>query len=438
MNTPNAKKGITLRYVKNFQCTGPDCPDTCCHDWDVGIERGTYEKLQQVLPLSQLKANIKKGAKDKSGDYAVIALKEDGACPFLDPSDALCTIQKRYGESYLSLICRQYPRQVSMIGDSIELGLNISCPEAARLCLLDESATDLVEFDPEMLLKKGIGFYHTQPGRPANHYLTYVNDFREIMLQLLANRNLPFDSRLFIALYFARQVSVHVQEGVNTVDEGKVVQELELMLTPGYMDDLHSEFDSLPHSSDFSMSLLQTIILARITHKGILSQLIPAILAENGIKVEFAGDNMELNAETGLNRAFENMLLRYQQRRTLLVQKFATTIDQYFENYSRNFWFKDLFIKSPSLASHMQNLVLRIAVVKFLFFCNPALNPLFDAAETLTPEAAKKILDDAAVNTFYQFSRGIEHDKEFLSKLHTELGKQQMDSFAHLVLLLKF
>ncbi len=432
------QKGITLKYVKNFKCIGPDCPDNCCHGWNVGMERGTYEGLKKVLPHNQFKSNIRKEAKNKSAYHAVIMMRDNGSCPFLDTSDLLCNIHKRYGESYLSIICRQYPRQVSMIGETIQLGLTLSCPEAARLCLLDETAAELVEFDAQPLLKQNVSFYHSQSNSPANRYLSYVNDFREVMLQLLSNQNIPFDSRLFIALYFARQVSEYVYDGATEIDESKIVHELDLMLTPGYMDDLHSEFESLPQSSAFSMSLLQTIIMGRISHKGILSQLIQAILEDNGIHMVFTANNIELTADIDLNQAFEMMLSRYQQRRDLLRNRFGAIIDQYVENYSKNFWFKDLFIKSPSLFSHMQNLIVRIAVVKFFFFCHPELNCLVESPETLSPEEIKTTLDQVAINSFYRFSRGIEHDQEFLSKINSELGKQGMDSFAHLVLLLKF
>lgn len=436
MNTSPPSKGITPRYAKQFECLGSSCPDTCCQGWSVNMDRITYERLQQLLPPEQLTAHLRKGSNANAGGYATIVMNTDGYCPFFDPADHLCTLHKQHGAACLSQICRQYPRQLSMIGDTLEQGLNISCPEAARRCLLDESAMELVEFDPALTLQRGIGFYHMQSASPPQRYFSYLNDLREIMLQLLANRNIPFASRLFAALYFSRQISHTLHEGAKQVDDGIIIQELEQMLAPGYMDDLHQQFESLPHTAGFSMSLLQNIIMARLHYQGAMSALIPDILRENGITL--GSDVMEIEENSELSRAFERMLERYQQRRNLLRQTHGAALDQYFENYSRNFWLKDLFIKSPSLFNHMQNLIVRLAVVKFLLICHPQMSRLLDSAAQLTAAEMKKGLDEVAVSAFYQFSRIVEHDKQFMARIHTELGRQQMDSFAHLVLLLKF
>jgi len=437
-NTQN-RKGITTKYALDFKCIGPDCPDNCCHDWNITIARKTYGNLKKVLPGNQIKVNFTKIKKSDANNYASINMRDDGMCTFLDPSDSLCIIHKKYGESCLGDTCKSYPRQLAMIGDNIELGLSLSCPEAARLCLLYESSTDLTAFNPEELLKKGTVFSHAQSSTPANHYQTYINDFREIILQLLTNRNYPFESRLFIVLYLSKQLSEHVYDGVKNANDEVIAEELDNLLAPGYMDSLHNQLIDLPQSIDFSMSLIQSIILGRVRPKGMLTNLISNILGDCGIKAVFLSDAVQYKAESGnLSVALEAMLTKYQQRRDTLKKTFGAEIDQYLENYSKNFWFKDLFVKSPSLLSHMQNLIIRIAVVKFLFFSNPDLNGLIDSPEDYSPAVARKVLDDVAVKTFYQFSRGIEHDQLFLTTIQEELNKQEMDSFAHFVLLLKF
>jgi hypothetical protein len=49
--------------------------------------------------------------------------------------DGLCRIQAELGEDGLCQVCREFPRLRHDYGDFVELGLELSCPEAARLIL---------------------------------------------------------------------------------------------------------------------------------------------------------------------------------------------------------------------------------------------------------------------------------------------------------------
>ncbi len=48
-----------------------------------------------------------------------------------------CSIQKKLGEEYLSIMCAAYPRVMNVVDDVLQRSLDLSCPEAARLVLLD-------------------------------------------------------------------------------------------------------------------------------------------------------------------------------------------------------------------------------------------------------------------------------------------------------------
>ena len=61
--------------------------------------------------------------------------------------DGLCRIQAELGESALCETCRQFPRLTHDYGDFVELGLELSCPEAARW-ILDEKSCYVTEKNP--------------------------------------------------------------------------------------------------------------------------------------------------------------------------------------------------------------------------------------------------------------------------------------------------
>ena len=82
---------------------------------------------------------------DSSSDdnYARIDLNGPG-CPFL--SEGWCAIQKKLGEAYLPIMCSAYPRVMNVVDDVLQRSLDLSCPEAARLVLLDPNP---MQFDEE-------------------------------------------------------------------------------------------------------------------------------------------------------------------------------------------------------------------------------------------------------------------------------------------------
>ena len=61
---------------------------------------------------------------------------EAGRCPMWR-QDGLCRIQAELGHDALCKTCREFPRLRHDYGDFVELGLELSCPEAARLILND-------------------------------------------------------------------------------------------------------------------------------------------------------------------------------------------------------------------------------------------------------------------------------------------------------------
>jgi hypothetical protein len=56
----------------------------------------------------------------------------DGRCPMWR-HDGLCRIQAEHGHEALCQTCRDFPRLKHEYGDLVELGLELSCPEAARI-----------------------------------------------------------------------------------------------------------------------------------------------------------------------------------------------------------------------------------------------------------------------------------------------------------------
>ncbi len=123
-------------YYKRFRCIADHCPDSCCHEWDVQIDNttaDTYRKLEGVLGDT-----LRNAMYDEDGDTYL--RNQDNRCPMWQ-QDGLCAIQCALGHDALSQVCREFPRIQQDYGILIEHGLEMSCPEAARIMLTDADWT---------------------------------------------------------------------------------------------------------------------------------------------------------------------------------------------------------------------------------------------------------------------------------------------------------
>ncbi len=123
-------KIIKNPYYDRFRCIAQECPDSCCQQWDVQIDEVSAAKYRSLPgPLGD---RLRQVLKDLDGETVMTI--ENSRCPMWR-DDGLCQIQAELGEEELCKVCRDYPRLSHDYGDFIELGLELSCPEVARLLL---------------------------------------------------------------------------------------------------------------------------------------------------------------------------------------------------------------------------------------------------------------------------------------------------------------
>ena len=128
-------------FYDDFRCLAGACPDSCCQEWDVQVDEaaaGRYLALPGALG-DTLRQKLKQ---DEEGEYYLEIT--DRRCPMWR-ADGLCEIQYHLGEGGLCQVCHEFPRLRHDYGDFVELGLELSCPEAARLILTAPNLPPVVE-----------------------------------------------------------------------------------------------------------------------------------------------------------------------------------------------------------------------------------------------------------------------------------------------------
>ena len=117
-------------HFDQFRCIAAACPDSCCKEWSVAVDpeaTALYRSLEG--PLGD---RLRQVLTEEDGD--TILQIEEGRCPMWR-LDGLCRIQAELGHEALCKTCREFPRLTHDYGDFREYGLELSCPEAARMIL---------------------------------------------------------------------------------------------------------------------------------------------------------------------------------------------------------------------------------------------------------------------------------------------------------------
>ena len=198
------------KYFKDFKCIASECEDTCCAGWGIVIDDETYKKYQKVEGAfgDRLRNEIV-----HDGGENIFVLKGND-CPFLN-ENKLCDIYNEVGEDALCYTCKQYPRYMEEFGGLREIGISLSCPEAARIILRDSKKAEfeLNENEEEVNSYNDIN---------AKLYIELMQ-CRGRVLSILQNRNIDLNIRAAIVLLFVKEIQDKIDE--SEISDIKLVRE---------------------------------------------------------------------------------------------------------------------------------------------------------------------------------------------------------------------
>lgn len=186
----------TPAYYQSFHCIASACPDSCCKEWEVDVD-DSAAAFYRGLP-GALGDDLRSVLKD-SADGTVMTIR-DGRCPMWR-EDGLCRIQAELGHDALCQVCREFPRLRHDYGDFVECGLELSCPEAARL-ILTQSHT--------MTSEEISGGEMPDYDREAMEILLAS---RRAIMEFLDAENVPVNQALTILLLYAHEVQSWLDGG---------------------------------------------------------------------------------------------------------------------------------------------------------------------------------------------------------------------------------
>jgi lysine-N-methylase len=322
-------------YFRHFRCIAGACPDSCCIGWDVAVDRATFERYQSC-PQPELQQSLQRHVLRNSEPagtsgyvpYALIRL-QGGRCPFLDP-DGLCRIQRQWGEAALSDTCAGFPRSYNAVGDVLERSLCLSCPEAARLVLQEDSPLRFVSVKTSITLPETA----VDSLEPSAALLPV----RALVLSLLQNRSDPLWLRLLKLEHFCRQLA-QLPPAEYDKNLPQLLEEVTADMERGELGAMLSEAAAAPELQLHAMKLL-------LDHRLQRGQVSDPFLRHVRVFRQALGYDAAASPESAA--------LKYQAAYTEYYQPFLTQHAAMLENYLVNHVFQTLFPFGPERSRHLE------------------------------------------------------------------------------------
>lgn len=397
------------QYIKKFRCIGTECPDSCCIGWKISIDEATYKKYKKLDNYEMRKKLEKHVGRDRTSNskYEIAKIRlQNKKCPFLQ-EDKLCDIHGKLGEDYLSNTCAIYPRLNKKIGEVIEQGLTLSCPEAARLVLLQP---DIIQFEQENRLfsDRALAIPETSIKSIPLGWKDYFWDMRIFTIGLLQNRIYTLEERLLILGLAYKEIEKCVHERkINEIPSviGKYQYNINKQLYKNILDEI-------PNLVEMQVKLGKELVDIRYV-MGISADSYRNCLTQVLIGLQFTGDT-----------TLEDNCNAYKAGYTDYYEPFMKEHSYMIEHYMVNYIFtKQMPIDQISpFASYVQ-LILHYAIIKLHLIG--------------IGNYHKELTSDLVVTTIQQWVKTFEHNSSYFNRILELIKENQYMDLAHMAILIK-
>lgn len=394
-------------HLKQFNCIGSKCSDTCCAGWTVDIDKKTFNAYRQITQPElkhRMKSKLHRSRQNKSDEnYAKIELDSNTlSCPFIEEN--LCAVQRDLGEDLLSNTCFTYPRYSVNLGGVTQQALTLSCPEAARLALLTHDAFEFTQVELN-IRTESITVFDAKYGFTADQ----MNEARFFAIQLLQAPSLVLWQKLAVlGVYCERlQELIHTKTTYMLSD---VIAALEEVIASGLITQALEKLE--PNYE------LQAVIFANIwkIKKGSNSHAqqrqMAFMLKGLGIDdetTEITHDQLTKKYQVGLEKLSEAL----------------QSAPKFLENYILSEIFREIFpFESASPVKQYLKLMTRYGVVRWMLAMRCQASNT-----TATPEDL--------VETVQVFCRRYQHNQDFSRTVNNAFEKTGWDNVEKIYRFLK-
>lgn len=395
---------VSPEYLKRFKCIAAACDDCCCIGWDIVIDQITYEFYQQcrdrlLKPLfrDHIVINTEKIGNTDDTPYARIKM-DNYSCPLL-ADDKLCMVQKTLGEDALSITCATYPRVFNAVDGVLERSLCVSCPEAARLVLLDEKPMQFDYSEKAAAVRNDrLAILQTDSLEAVDKPYRYFHLIRTFIIDLLQDRTHLLWQRLVILGIFCDRLEQIAAEYYDE-DIPYLIKHFAQRIQDSAFRQQLTQVDA-PSSQQLQLQVAKILIDHRLQGAFVSERFLDCV------------NKFIVGLDYTEGASIEAVSVRYAEAYAAYYQPFMKNHEYILENYLVNYVFKNLFpfgaqqgghIEEGSLYEEYMLLIIQYSLMKALL--------IGIAGYYRDDFTTKHVLDLIQI-----FTKGIEHNRPYLKQ----------------------
>ncbi|WKL04030.1 flagellin lysine-N-methylase [Paenibacillus amylolyticus] len=411
----NAPKALVPTYMLDFKCIGSECEDSCCIGWKVRIDKKTYNNLTSI-PQKALREKLKNGmerlepSNRTNEHFAQMEMdRRTGCCSMLD-EQKLCTIQGSLGERYLAPICATYPRNIFWVDNEQEISAVMSCPEVARLALLNPEKMEFTYTEP--MLQANAQIKEKVATQYNSSFMNFFWEIRIFAIEIIQNRKFSFSHRLILLGLFCEELQQLINQ--NLEDETNITGLIEKFKVIINEDEVLQDYDTFPADHEFQFITLNNIISKNLGNIGSDSRFASCVQDY----LEGLNEQKELGKLVDLVSFYQNGYLDY-------YKPFMDDHEFIFENYAVNFIYSHLFPKSENRNVYRLYTILvsHYTLLKLLLIGISIKN--------------KGLTKDEVIKVVQSFTKTAEHTNVYVKNIIEFLEDEKYESMGYLCLLIK-
>jgi lysine-N-methylase len=425
----------TPGYFKGFQCLGGECPDTCCQQWDIKLDREHYDKLSDLMntdtnqkKLFEQFIKIKEQPVTGDHDFAYIKMNEQGQCPMLETS-GLCSLHREYGVEPLGNICAFFPRVISRCEQDIEMSGAMSCPEVVRLCLQETAPVKLSHFNlSDLPRQKNYPIHRELPHIGIDYYAQHFKRIRLTLQNILNETSFGIDTRLYALATFANRISEIYHKGC--INPQPMLDVIIDKTIPNIvrLDEFVQNYESHEPVALIVIHSILQIKQQRFQTENI-SHIAELVYQRYVDELTPENDNDDVDA-SALQDEF------YKHAR-LFEQAFPGKLDQYLSRYIENCIFREWFYTMPDVFTYIQMLLIRTAILRFLIISHPEIISTVRRQIDQSNTENEHALFEKVTYVVYNFARSIDQNTAFLQVIFNAVSEQDMMNYDYSLAFIK-
>lgn len=397
-------------YMNRFTCIGPDCEDTCCSGWKVNLYREDYRKIKKKLAskpeLAPYRKSLLRNPENERSDdnYGALDFSTHGGCAMM--VEGWCLLHRDFGETMLPTVCATFPRLIYARAGGTEVHGRLSCPEAARLCLLSDTPPVLVEGGREALpALYETNDWLTTRGGWYKHYLEDVADAHRRLLHL---PDYTVAERSYFIAYLNQKLSAFFEAGITDDPGPRLTRTLARMEDTVFLDRIRTHLTE-PGNDTAVRNLILALAAARLQGPQYTryNHLLQECLRGYGTPGTPLGDEGTIK-----DADMAEVWAAYGAQVAQTLALYGARIARYYHAYAVNFWYQALFVGDMDLDRPSCKWLLYYAFTRFAFFSHPRVRAAVAAG--MTEAQAAPSLDVAIVESVQIFMKTIDANAKML------------------------